>query len=212
MSTDAPSTTPDVVGRVVSLRAFPVKSLDAAPLAHAQVLSGGVQHDRGWAVVDAAGEVVTARTADALRTVRADVRDDQPVLTLPGSTQPLAGAEAEAALSDLLGRPVALRSGAGGYNEVAPVHLVSRQAIAGGHAHDDEGGQCPCSVEEPRANLVLDLTGEALETSWVGARLEVGGAVLRISKAPRHCLGVYADVLVEGEVAEGDEAVLRREA
>lgn len=212
MSADLPTTGADVVGRVVSLRAFPVKSLDAAPLSRARVLRGGVQHDRGWAVVDAGGEVVTARTADALRTVRADVRDAQPVLTVPGSGAEVSGTDAEAALSAVVGRPVTLRASAGGYNEVAPVHLVSRQAIAGGHAHDDEGGQCPCSVEEPRANLVLDLVGDQLETSWVGARLEVGGAVLRISKAPRHCLGVYADVLAEGEVAEGDQAVLRRDA
>ena len=114
-------------------------------------------------------------------------------------------------VSLLLGEPVTVAAASGGYNEVAPVHVVSRQAIAGGHAHDDEGGLCPCSVEEPRANLVLDLVGEGLETGWVGASLQVGEAVLRISKAPRHCLGVYADVLVEGQVSAGDEAVLRRD-
>ena len=58
---------------------------------------------------------------------------------------------------------------------------------------------------------MLDLVGEGLETGWVGASLQVGEAVLRISKAPRHCLGVYADVLVEGQVSAGDEAVLRRD-
>jgi len=199
-----------VVGRVASLRAFPVKSLDAAPLASARFLTSGVQDDRRWAVVDEAGEVVNAKRADVLRTVRADVLDDAPRVTLAGGGA-LAGADAETALSLLLGEPVTVAAAVGGYNEVAPVHVVSRQAIAGGHAHDDEGGLCPCSVEEPRANLVLDLVGDGLETGWVGARLQVGAAVLRISKAPRHCLGVYADVLVEGQVSEGDEAVLTRD-
>lgn len=200
----------DVVGRVVSLRAFPVKSLNADPLARARVLTSGVQHDRGWAVVDAAGSVVTARRAEVLRTVRAGVRDDQPALTLAGAGHALSGTPAEEALSHLLGQPVTVQASAGGFNEVAPVHLVSRQEIAHGADHDDHGEQCPCSVQEPRANVVLDLTGGELETGWLGARLHVGSAVLRVSKAPRHCLGVYADVLVEGDVAVGDQAVLSR--
>lgn len=202
--------TDDVVGRVVSLRAFPVKSLDADPLTRARVLTSGVQHDRGWAVVDAAGSVVTARRAEALRTVRADVRDDQPALTLAGAGHALSGASAEAALSHLLGQPVTVQASPGGFNEVAPVHLVSRQAIARGADHDDHGEQCPCSVQEPRANLLLDLSGGELETAWIGARLRAGDAVLRISRSPQHCLGVYADVLREGDIATGDQVVLDR--
>ena len=200
-----------VVGTVVSLRAFPVKSMDAGPLARADVLASGVRHDRGWAVLDESGDVVTSRTSDALRTVRADVTDGGPSITVPGG-EPVTGAAADAALSELVGRPVTVRaSTGGGFNEVAPVHLVSRQAIERGADHDDHGEQCPCSVEEPRANLVLDLAGEPLETGWVGARLRIGGAVLQVSKAPRHCLGVYADVVTEGAVAEGDEVVLTRD-
>lgn len=200
----------EFVGRVVAVRAFPVKSMDAGPLARARVLTSGVQHDRGWAVVDEAGSVVTARRAEALRTVRADVRDGEPALTLAGSDHAVSGAAAHEALSLLLGRTVTVNASEGGFNEVAPVHVVSRQAIARGADHDDHGQQCPCSVEEPRANLVLDLSGTELETGWVGARLVVGGAVLAISRSPQHCLGVYADVLVEGDVAEGDAVVLRR--
>ncbi len=199
-----------VAGRVVALRAFPVKSLDAGPLTRARVSASGVQHDRGWAVVDAAGSVVTARRAEALRTVRADVRDDEPTLTLAGSDEAVSGAAADRALSDLLGQPVTVQASPGGFNEVAPVHLVSRQAIARGADHDDHGEQCPCSVEEPRANLVLDLSGSDLETSWVGALLRVGDAVLRVSRSPQHCLGVYADVLREGDIAKGDQVVLDR--
>ncbi|HEX8497615.1 MAG TPA: MOSC N-terminal beta barrel domain-containing protein [Actinomycetales bacterium] len=199
------------VGSVVSVRAFPVKSMDAAPLAGARVLRAGVQDDRGWAVVDGSGQVVTARTDDVLRTVVAAAGPDGPVLTVPGAPAPVHGAAADDALSTLLGRAVRVQAGEA-FTEVAPVHLVSRQAIARGHEQhaEDDGGECPCSVEEPRANLVLELDGSELETSWVGVDLVVGGATLRVSKAPRHCLGVYADVLVEGDVAEGDEAVLLR--
>lgn len=202
-----------VVGRVVSVRAYPVKSMDAGPLARAHVLTSGVEHDRAWAVVDEHGQVVTARTDDVLRTVRAAPGPDGPALSFPGREQALTGDCATAALTQLLGRPVRVQraaDGDAGFNEVAAMHMVSRQAVTRGADHDDHGQECPCSVEEPRANLVLDLTGEELETAWVGAQLRVGGAVLRITKAPRHCLGVYAEVMHEGEVVEGDEAVLTR--
>ena len=206
----------EVVGRVVSVRAYPVKSMDAGPLARAQVLTSGVEHDRSWAVVDEQGQVVNARTADVLRTVRAAVTSEGPVLTFPGDDAAVGGEQAAATLTQLLGRPVRVQAAAGaaaGFNEVAAMHVVSRQAVARGTDHDGHGQECPCSVEEPRANLVLDLAGGAgaeLETAWVGSQLRVGEAVLRITKAPRHCLGVYAEVVREGEVAEGDEAVLTR--
>ena len=75
MSSDSPSpigTT--VVGRVVSLRAFPVKSLDALPLASARFLTSGVQDDRRWAVVDEAGELRCGECheSDAIRSRSAE--------------------------------------------------------------------------------------------------------------------------------------------
>lgn len=203
----------EIVGRVVGLRAFPVKSMDAGSLTHARVLASGVEHDRSWAVIDADGQILTTRTADVLRTVSAAVTDGGPALTFPGSQAALTGEQAQSALSQLVGRPVSVQAAAGGgrgFNESAPVHLVSRQAIEHGTDHDDHGQDCPCSIEEPRANLVLDLSGDERESAWVGAKLSVGSAVLLVSKAPKHCLGVYADVITEGEVAEGDEVSLSR--
>lgn len=207
----------------MQIRSFPVKSMDAPAVPRAHVLRSGVADDRRWAVVGQDGAVVTARTDDVLRTVVADTTGTTettdtadptgttpPRLRLPGEPGTVAGAAADSALSALLGRPVRLVAGEA-FTEVASVHLVSRQAIDAGHRHLHEAeAACPCSVEEPRANLVLDLVGEGLETGWVGAELVVGAVRLRVSKAPQHCLGVYADVVAEGEVAEGDEVVLVR--
>ncbi|GAB3588943.1 hypothetical protein GCM10027446_00080 [Angustibacter peucedani] len=215
MSAPEPSSSRPALGRVASLRSFPVKSMDAVEVDRAVVLPGGLEHDRGWAVADG-DEVLTARALPQLRDVRAGAptsEDGSPTLRLPGRTDELTGADADAALSQAVGRPVALRradQGGARFNEVAAVHLVSRQAVE--RAAADEGttlGDPACSVEEPRANVVLDLADDAgLETAWVGQELRLGDVVLRISQQPRHCLGVYAEVVSPGTLRVGDDVQL----
>src|SRR4051794_19215348 len=104
-ATDAP-----VAGRVAALRTFPVKSLDGQSLSQVQVLASGLEHDRAWAVVDADGQVVTARRAPALREVRAPVAQapaEGPAVALPDAGAPAArGTGADAVLSRVVGKPV----------------------------------------------------------------------------------------------------------
>src|SRR3954469_1384602 len=159
------STTTDagVAGRVTGLRTFPVKSLDGERLAAVQVLASGLEHDRAWAVVDAEGRVVTGKRAPALREVRAEGAQAPaagPAVLLPGGEDPpVRGLTADVALSRLVGEPVQVRAaeGAGiGFNEVAAVHLVSRQSVAAANAGGSAGNDA-CDVEEPRANVVVDL-------------------------------------------------------
>ena len=212
-----PTTTTDaaVAGRVTGLRTFPVKSLDGERLAAVQVLASGLEHDRAWAVVDAEGRVVTGKRAPALREVRAEVAQvpgDGPAVLLPGAEDlPVRGPSADVALSRLVGEQVHVRAaeGAGiGFNEVAAVHLVSRQSVAAASA--GPAGDDACDVEEPRANVVVDLgEGQDRETSWVGREVQLGEAVLRVSQRPKNCLGVYAEVVRPGRVAVGDEVRLR---
>jgi hypothetical protein len=71
----------------------------------------------------------------------------------------------------------------------SPVHLVSLQAVA------DE--------PMPRANLILDLP-EGDERDWIGRDVAIGGAVLHVSRAPKQCLGVYAEVVQPGRINLGD--------
>jgi uncharacterized protein len=189
-----------------------VKSLDGEQLREVQVLASGLEHDRAWAVVDAAGQVVTGRRAPALKELRAVVGDaaaDGPAVVLPdGEVPPARGTSADAVLSRVVGEPVRVRAaqGAGvGFTEVAAVHLVSRQAVAAAGAPTGAGGEA-CDVEEPRANVVIDLAaGADLETTWVGHEVRLGDAVLRITQTPKHCLGVYAEVVRPGRVAVDDE-------
>jgi uncharacterized protein YcbX len=191
--------------------------LDGERLAEVQVLASGLQFDRGWAVVDAQGEVVTGRRAPALREVGATVPaspDEGPALVLPGGdASPVRGSGADDALSRVVGEPVRVQAaeGAGiGFNEVAAVHLVSRQSVTAAAERESAAAGEACDVEDPRANVVVDLVaGQELETSWVGREVLLGEAVLRVSKTPKHCLGVYAEVVRPGRVAVDDEVRLR---
>jgi uncharacterized protein len=219
----------DLVGRVAGLRAYPVKSMDAAPVEQVRVLTSGLEHDRRWAVVDAGGDVVTARVAPALREVRVGgLHPDGPELLLPGADLAVRAGSADAALSALIGAEVTLRAATGtgpGFNEVAAVHLVSRQSIAAatdeataaneataGPDADADADADACSIEEPRANVVLELgpvpagaRSPDLETTWAGRTVRLGDeVVLSISQEPRHCLGVYARVVRPGLVSVGD--------
>jgi hypothetical protein len=84
------------------------------------------------------------------------------------------------------------------------VHLVGRGAVERAARGDVPEG---CSAEDPRANLLVEVDGD--ERTWVGRTLVVGGAVLRVTRTPKHCLGVYAEVTTPGPVALGDEVRLR---
>jgi MOSC domain-containing protein len=201
------------VGRVHAVQAFPVKSLQAAPAASIRLEEGGVVGDRRYAVVGDAG-VLTADEAPGLRDVLAVLGPDgAPTLTLPGGSGGsggsggVRGAAADQALTSLVGRPVRVASVPAGSVVDAPVHLVSRQALDAAARGEHAAANCACSLTEPRANLVLDTPGSR-EEQWIGGRLAVGGAVLRVIRRPGHCLGVYAEVERSATVRPGDPVQL----
>jgi uncharacterized protein YcbX len=192
-----------VLGRVEAVQAFPVKSLQAAPVPAIELDAAGVVGDRRWAVVGDEG-VVTADDAPALRDLAASARPGgPPVVTLPGGAGDVHGSSADAAVSRLLSRPVRLAPVAAGSTLDAPVHLVTRQALDAAARGEHDMADCACSLEEPRANLVIDMPG-LREDDLVGRRLAVGSAVLRLVRRPGHCLGVYAEVERAGRVEAGD--------
>ena len=183
-------TQPRVVGRVEQVWVYPVKSLAGTPLTTVEIGPAGPRGDRALAVVDTvSGQPVRGKHAPALA-------------TLTPSGDPAADARA---IGGALGRPVRLEPASGGSGaDVAAVHLVSRQAIDRAAAGDVPEG---CSADDPRANLLLDLPDED-ERAWVGRRLSVGDVVLEVTRTPKHCLGVYAEVRRGGVVTVGDQVLL----
>jgi MOSC domain-containing protein len=151
------------------------------------VAASGLAGDRAWTVVGDDGDVVRAKDVPGL----ADV---------PGTGDPDADARA---VGDVVGRSVRLVPTPDEGTGVAPVHLVSRGAIDRAAEGEVPEG---CSADDPRANLVLSLDGD--ERTWVGRELRVGEAILRVTRTPKHCLGVYADVRTPGRITVGDAVLL----
>ena len=176
-----------MVGRVASIRVYPVRSAAGRDLPSVEVSDGGLAGDRTWVAVGPDGAVLRGKDAPGLAGVVTTGDPD---------------ADA-AAIGAALGRAVVLAP-AEPAQGVAPVHLVSRGAIDRAARGDVPEG---CSADDPRANLLLEVDGD--ERDWVGRTLTVGGAVLQVTRTPKHCLGVYADVRTPGRLRVGDPVRLR---
>jgi hypothetical protein len=178
-----------VVGRLEEIWVYPVKSLAGLSLAAVEMDRTGPRGDRSSAVVDAgSGEPVRAKHAPVLATL---APTGDPAID-------------ERAIGLALGRPVRLEPTNGVAAAGAAVHLVSRQAIErAGRGEVPDG----CSADDPRANLLLSLPADD-ERTWVGRLVSVGDVVLEVTRTPKHCLGVYAEVRDGGVVSVGDPLLL----
>ena len=106
-----------IIGTVKEIWRYPVKSMAGERMQRANVSARGIYGDRGWAIRDEkAGEIRNARKLPALLHctavyLREPNADDAPPaqITLPdGTTFRSDSAEANARLSDLLGRTVSI--------------------------------------------------------------------------------------------------------
>jgi uncharacterized protein YcbX len=181
--------TGQLVGRVDQIWIYPVRSLAGTAVPAVGMGPAGLAGDRAYAVVAEDDRVVRAKDAPAMREVTATGDPEADALTL----------------SAALGRAVRLVEAPAGRAGVAPVHLVSRQAVDRAAAGEVPEG---CSADDPRANLLLSLDGDDDERTWTGRLLHVGEAVLEVTRTPKHCLGVYADVRRPGAVRVGDPVLL----
>jgi uncharacterized protein len=201
------------VALVRAVRVFPVKGMDAAAARTVRLDGAGVVGDRRHAVVDEAGALLTADAEPRLRSVSAWLDTDGAVrLDVPGAAPGLGVEAAGAALTEYLGRWVHVTPVDPSRTLDAPVHIVSVQALEAAERGEHEVADCACSLDEPRSNFVVDVrdgTGAAgREEDWIGRRMRIGDAVVEVERKPGHCLGVYAQVVVPGEVQAGDAAVL----
>jgi len=193
-----------VLGTVSAVWVYPVKSLAGTSVDGAEIGPTGLEGDRTHSVVDVtSGEPITAREEPRLRQLTAAPGQAHPAISVPDAE--IGEQVPAAALSGWLDRPadlVATDADGGHAVDAYPVHLVSEGAML---TADPDAGPETCDVNDPRANLVLKLEAEGdAERTWVGKHIQVGAAVLAITRTPKHCLGVYAEVVTPGRVAPGD--------
>lgn len=188
--------------KVAEIWRYPVKSMQGERVAAAQVTSEGIEGDRGYAIFDLeTGFGLTGRREAQLLFGSARLTADGVEITLPDGTI----AEDDAALSNWLGRPVALRSNA----EVAERRYQSPEDFehedtsqweafdgARGSFRDSQGSAVSLvstgtlgswDRRRFRANILLDGAGE---NELIGTTVSVGEARLSILKGLGRCVMV----------------------
>ena len=186
--------------RVAELWRFPVKSLQGEQLDDATVADGGIVGDRAYALFDVdTGMGLTARRVPELLFASARFVDDgtRPHITLPDGTI----APGDAALSDWLGRPVALRAatdvGARRYENPLDAEREADWMLfdgAPGPFHDSArtrvslvstGTLGDWDRRRFRANVLLHGAGE---DAYVGSTITIGDVHLEVVKRIGRCV------------------------
>ncbi len=200
-----------VVGRVVGMWRYPVKSMAAEALDAAEVSWNGLAGDRRWAFVRKGMERsgfpwLTIRELPAMGLYRP--RFAQPERPDGSATlvRTPSGAELDVvdpALAAELGHGARVIKQDRGIFDTLPLSLITPQTIA------DLGALVgsPLDVRRFRPNLVIDAPdgGPFPEDAWVGSVVRIGGARVRVDKRDQRCVMVNVDP----GTTERDPAVLR---
>ncbi len=170
-------------GRVAALTRYPVKSLAGEALTAADVGPRGLDGDRSWAVYTEDGGIGSGKTTrrfrrvDGLLGLAAATDGSAPVVSAPDGRSARAGTpEADALVSDALGRPLRLAAEADvPHHDEAPLHVVTTAGLR--RIEELLGG--PVDVSRFRANVVVDVPGDGFpEDGWDGRLLALGDEVL----------------------------------
>jgi uncharacterized protein YcbX len=199
-----------VVGRVVGLWRYPVKSMAAEALDAVEVSWHGLVGDRRWAFIRD-GQVrsgfpwLTIREHSALAHYRPGFAEpDRPDASRTLVRTP-SGREfdvADPALAAELGPGVRVIKQDRGVFDGFPLSLLSTQALAGlGDLVGTEVG-----AGRFRPNLLVEATGgDFPEDGWMGRVLRVGGLRMRVDERDQRCVMVTIDPVTLAR----DPAILR---
>ena len=189
--------------RVKELWRYPVKSLQGERLATTMLTADGLDGDRRWAIFDLdTGLGLTARRVPQLLFASATLTPDGHVrIALPDGSI----ANGDEALSDWLGRRVALRSAdtnpASRYENVVDFEHEDASAWetfagAAGPFHDSDGARVSLvstatigewNPRRFRPNVLLDGAGE---DSLISSTVAIGEAIVEIGQQIQRCVMV----------------------
>ena len=182
-----------MVGTVVEIWRYPVKSMAGERLDSATLTEVGLEGDRRWAFVDGtpnrAGKLFTNTQDASLMKFHAQLAGDGvEVLTPAGLTRRL-DREFVAELGEVVSRPLTLRDGAGDNFDDSHVLVVNLATVA---AFALDAG-VDIDRRRFRANLYLDGLEPEEEVRWVGRRIRAGSAELEVVKRCVRCVVITRD-------------------
>ena len=187
-----------LVGTVLSLARYPVKSMGGESLERVAMTSRGLAADRAWAVYTADGGIGSGKTTrrfrrvDGLLGLEAHLDRGRPVIRFPdGTPVPVGDPDTDRRLSDLLEQPLAVRAETTVvHHDESPVHVVTTASVRRLAQLLGE----PVDVRRLRANLVLDVEGTAfVEDGWKGREISIGDeVVLALGEGMPRCAMVSA--------------------
>jgi uncharacterized protein len=199
-----------VVGRVVALRRYPVKSMAAEELDEVEVSWHGLAGDRRWAFIRD-GQVHSGFPWLTIRQ-RPELAHYRPRLTEPERPNASAvlvrtpsGGElgvTDPALAASLGAGVRVIKQDRGVFDTFPLSLLTTQTVAGlGRLTGAELTACRF-----RPNLLVDAAGSDFpEDGWVGRVLRIGGLRMRVDARDMRCVVITIDPVT----LRRDPAILR---
>jgi uncharacterized protein YcbX len=199
-----------MVGRVVALRRYPVKSMAGEELDGAEVSWHGLAGDRRWAFIRD-GQVRSGFPWLTMRE-RPEMARYQPFYTeraRPNASPTLvrtpSGGEldvADPALAAELGPGVRVIKHDRGIFDTFPLSLLTTQTLSGlGRL-----AGTALAPERFRPNLLVDATGSGFpEDAWVGRVLRIGGLRMRVDQRDQRCVMVTIDPVT----LRRDPAILR---
>lgn len=182
------------VGVVAALHRFPVKSMAGERLGALTIEQRGAAGDRCWAAYTPDGGIGSGKTTRRFRRVeglldlRATLDGVIPMVHFPDG-RALPADRADAALSQLLGRPLRLAAETTvPHHDDAALHLVTTAALR----RLEELTGLAADPARFRANVLLDVDGAAfVEDGWLGRRMRIGSeVVVRLGPGMPRCVMV----------------------
>ena len=185
----------EVLGRVVELWRYPVKSLGGERLEEVACRARGLEGDRCLAVAGSDGKLGSGKTTRRFRRMPGllllssftDPSGEVWVRFPDGECARAAEPGTAARIGAVVGEEVSLvEEAAVSHFDDAPLHLVTTSSLAWLERLRPADG---IDVRRMRPNLLVETEGEGhLEESWLGASLRVGGATLEVVSRTERCV------------------------
>lgn len=201
-----------IVGRVVGLWRYPVKSMAAEPLAEGDVSWHGFGGDRRWAfvrdgIVQSGFPWLTLREREDMGHYHPSFVDPAQPDKSPTIVRTPTGASFDVTdpklAAELWVKGARVLRQDRGVFDTFPLSLITTQAIAG----LSEMLGTPLDVRRFRPNLLIEATDPTSfpEDQWVGRVLRIGGMRMRIDKRDGRCAVITIDPVTTAR----DPAILR---